>query len=195
MGTTEDGLRSWPAVCHTRASQAGDHGLDRFLQPLTATFGAGLPQPDAVRTTLVGGAAKICRLMTGLSTPVFRGNLRKTQRRSSHCLRWGICGWQGTSCWRAWGKCACRGRDARVLGANGPRTASEGTQLTPKLLNASAFSLHTSPWHNQNRFVKSLPSCVQGWGYLGLNGVCATKPCYSGEMPALAASAWYTAIS
>lgn len=57
VGAVEDGLRSWPAVCHTWAGTPGDHGLDRLLQPLAATFGAGLPQPDVVRTTLVGGAA------------------------------------------------------------------------------------------------------------------------------------------
>lgn len=76
VGTAEDGLRSWPAVCHARAGKADDYGLDRFLQPHAATFGAGLPQPDAVRTTLVGGAAQICRLKIGLRTPVFRGNLK-----------------------------------------------------------------------------------------------------------------------
>ena len=76
VGSAEDGLRPRPAICHSRAGQASGHGLDRLLQPLAATFGAGLPQPDAVGTTLVGGAAHICRLMTGLRTPVFRGNLK-----------------------------------------------------------------------------------------------------------------------
>lgn len=81
MGTAENGLRARPAVRHARADKAGDHGLDRLLQPLTATFGAGLPQPGAVRTTLVGGAAKICRLMTGLCTPVFGDNLTSSSCR------------------------------------------------------------------------------------------------------------------
>ncbi|HBP5759788.1 tannase/feruloyl esterase family alpha/beta hydrolase [Pseudomonas aeruginosa] len=78
MGTAEDRLRARSAICHAPAGKTRDHGLDRFLQPLAATFGAGLPQPNAVRTTLVGGAAQICRLRTGLRTPVFRGNLRDT---------------------------------------------------------------------------------------------------------------------
>lgn len=76
VGTVEDAaLRARPAVCHSHAGKAGRHGLDRLLQPLAATFSTGLPQSDAVRTTLAGGAAQICRLMIGLRTPVFRGNL------------------------------------------------------------------------------------------------------------------------
>ena len=53
---------------------AGDHGLNRLLQPLAATFGFGLPQPDAVRTTLVGGAAQICRLRIRAMHSHFQGH-------------------------------------------------------------------------------------------------------------------------
>lgn len=74
-GTAEDRLRARSAICHAPAGKTRDHGLDRLLQPLEATFGAGLSQSYAVRTTLVGGAAQICRLKTGLRTLVFRGNL------------------------------------------------------------------------------------------------------------------------
>jgi hypothetical protein len=39
-------------IGHARAGTAGGHGLDHLLQPFETTLGAGLPQPDAVRTTL-----------------------------------------------------------------------------------------------------------------------------------------------
>lgn len=74
VGTAEDGLWARPAVCHARAGKAGDHGLNRLLPPLAATFGFGLPQPDAVRTTLVGGAAQICRLRIRAMHSHFQGH-------------------------------------------------------------------------------------------------------------------------
>lgn len=40
-----------------------------------ADYALGLSQRDAIRTTLVGGAAQICRLIIGLCNPVFRESL------------------------------------------------------------------------------------------------------------------------
>jgi hypothetical protein len=54
---------------HTRVFHAG-------VLPFKTTFGAGLPQPDAVRETLDGDAALSCRLMIELCNPAFRDNLR-----------------------------------------------------------------------------------------------------------------------
>ena len=75
LGTIEERLRAWAAVRYPGASQAGHHELDGLLQLPQIAFELGLPQPHAIRETLVRGTAQKSRVSRELRTPQNRGNI------------------------------------------------------------------------------------------------------------------------
>lgn len=75
LGPVENGQCARAQVRHQRAGQAGCDGLNGFLQSPQAACVAGLPQPDAVRTTRVRSTAQKGRVNRGLSTPRNEGKV------------------------------------------------------------------------------------------------------------------------
>ena len=62
QGALEDSLRAWAALHYPRASKVVHHELDGILQLPQIAFELGLPQPDAIRKTLVRGTAQKSRV-------------------------------------------------------------------------------------------------------------------------------------